>query len=150
MSIARSIVAVLAAALLAVPPAAIAVGRPPVPGNGHRPAGTPAPSADTPAASTPRAAGTPGPGAPASAKAKAYGKLCQGESKKHVAGAKGTAFSRCVTAMAKAASGEAKTARDACAGLSHKHTAGGHGTPFSRCVVAAAKVVDRPAAPAGA
>jgi len=36
-------------------------------------------------------------------KAKAYGKSCRGESKKHVKGEKGTAFSRCVTAKAKAA-----------------------------------------------
>ena len=35
-------------------------------------------------------------------KAKAYGKYCQGESKKRVEGEKGTAFSRCVNAMAKA------------------------------------------------
>ena len=33
--------------------------------------------------------------------AKAYGKYCQGESKKHVAGETGTAFSRCVKAAAK-------------------------------------------------
>jgi hypothetical protein len=33
--------------------------------------------------------------------AKAYGKYCQGESKKHVKGEKGTAFSRCVKAAAK-------------------------------------------------
>ncbi len=32
--------------------------------------------------------------------AKAYGRLCQGESKKHVAGQKGTPFSKCVTDMA--------------------------------------------------
>ncbi|MGC9219861.1 MAG: hypothetical protein ACP5H2_00750, partial [Solirubrobacteraceae bacterium] len=30
--------------------------------------------------------------------AKAYGKYCKGESKKHVAGQKGTPFSQCVTA----------------------------------------------------
>ena len=33
--------------------------------------------------------------------AKAYGKYCQGESKKHVKGEKGTEYSRCVTAVAK-------------------------------------------------
>jgi hypothetical protein len=32
--------------------------------------------------------------------AKAYGKYCQGESKKHVKGEKGTAFSRCVKTAA--------------------------------------------------
>jgi hypothetical protein len=46
---------------------------------------------------------TPGVNAPFPAKAKAYGKSCKGESKKHVKGEKGTAFSRCVTAKAKAA-----------------------------------------------
>jgi hypothetical protein len=34
--------------------------------------------------------------------AKKYGKLCQGELKKHVKGMKGTPFSQCVTAAAKA------------------------------------------------
>jgi hypothetical protein len=32
---------------------------------------------------------------------KAYGRLCQSESKKHVAGQKGTPFSQCVSAAAK-------------------------------------------------
>lgn len=150
MSITRSIAGIATAALLAVPSAAIAVGPPADPGAGHKPAGTPtppaAPSTDHPtAASRPGAdaSDTPGPHAPASAKAKAYGKLCQGESKKHVGGEKGTAFSRCVTAMAKAATGEAPSARAACAGLSRKRTPGKHGTPFSRCVVAASKLADR-------
>ncbi len=53
-------------------------------GNGHKPS-------------------TPGPNASPHAKAKAYGKFCQGEPKKHVAGMKGTPFSQCVTAMAKLA-----------------------------------------------
>jgi hypothetical protein len=150
MSITRSIAGLATAALLAVPSAAIAVGPPTDPGAGHKPAGTPSaasnpgtahPSADAhPGA---EASDTPGPDAPASEKAKAYGKLCQGESKKHVAGEKGTAFSRCVTAMAKAATGEAASARAACASLSRKHTPGEHGTPFSRCVAAASKVADQ-------
>ena len=72
-------------------------------------------------------------------KAKAYGVYCRGFSKKHVAGEKGTPFSQCVTAMAKAASSEGTTARDACRGFSKEHTAGQKGTPFSRCVVAAAQ-----------
>jgi hypothetical protein len=125
MSIARLIAATLATLLLALAPAAIAAGPPTDPGHAHKPASTPA--------------------TPAAAKANAYGKLCQGESKKHVAGTKGTPFSRCVTAMAKAASGAAKTAREACAGLSRKHVRGQHGTPFSRCVAAASKLVARPA-----
>ena len=51
------------------------------------------------------ATATAGKPAPTPAKshgqAKAYGKYCQGESKKHVTGHKGTAFSRCVKAAAK-------------------------------------------------
>src|SRR5258705_6133378 len=62
-------------------------------GNGNGPQYTPAPK-------------TPGPGASLPEKAKAYGNYCQGQSKKHVAGQKGTPFSQCVTAMAKAANNE--------------------------------------------
>jgi hypothetical protein len=168
MSITRSIAVAATAALLAVPSAAIAVGPPTNPGGDHKPAGTPTspanPSADHPtqtsnpglahptADANPATAATdpPGPHAPAATKARAYGKYCQGESKKHVDGMKGTPFSRCVTAMAKAASGEAHSARAACTGLSHKHTAGKHGTPYSRCVAAAKSLVDQPKGAAGA
>ena len=73
----------------------------------------------------------------AKSEAKAYGKLCKTESKKHVKGEKGTAFSRCVKAAAKAADGESPKA--ACRNLSKKHVKGQKGTPYSRCVVAAAK-----------
>jgi hypothetical protein len=83
---------------------------------------------------------TPPSDAPAAQKAKAYGKLCQGESKKHVAGEKGTPFSRCVTAMAKLASGETDSPATACKSLSKKHVRGEKGTPYSRCIVAAAKL----------
>ena len=83
---------------------------------------------------------TPGPGAPLPEKAKAYGVYCKEESRKHVAGEKGTPFSQCVTAMAKAAKHERLTARQACKGLSKKHVKGEKGTPFSRCVTAAAKL----------
>ena len=70
-------------------------------------------------------------------KGHAYGKYCQGESKKHVKGEKGTAFSRCVKAMHEAVdNGESPKA--ACKGLSKKHVKGEKGTPYSRCVVAAA------------
>lgn len=75
------------------------------------------------------------------ANAKAFGKLCSAESKKHVAGQKGTPFSQCVTAMAKAASGKAKSPGQACKGMSKKHVAGMKGTPFSQCVVAAAHLL---------
>jgi hypothetical protein len=90
-------------------------------------------------AATPAAAlahGHPHPGHPT--QAKSYGYYCRTESKKHVAGEKGTPFSKCVTAMAKAAHGE--RARKACKTESKKHVAGEKGTPFSRCVVAAAQM----------
>ena len=78
----------------------------------------------------------PGPKAPLPAQAKAYGRYCQNQSKKHVTGQKGTPFSQCVTAMAKAAHGQ--SAKTACATMSKRHVAGEQGTPFSRCVAAAA------------
>lgn len=84
---------------------------------------------------------TPGPNASAAAKGKAYGKYCSTQSKKHVAGQKGTPFSQCVTAMAKAAKGQAKNPTTACKAMSKKHVAGEKGTPFSRCVSAAAKLL---------
>ena len=72
--------------------------------------------------------------------AKAYGKYCQGESKEHVKGEKGTAFSRCVTNLAHAAEHPNQTPRQACKGESKKHVKGEKGTAFSRCVKAAAKL----------
>jgi hypothetical protein len=83
---------------------------------------------------------TPGPKASLPAKAKAYGTYCKGESRKHVAGMKGTPFSQCVTAMAKLAKGTTSSARTACKAESKKHVSGEKGTPFSRCVSAAAKL----------
>ena len=76
------------------------------------------------------------------AHAKAYGKLCQGLSKEHKKGQKGTPFSRCVRAMAHLASGKAKTPKAACKGLSKKHVKGRKGTAFSRCVKAGRKLED--------
>jgi len=84
-------------------------------------------------------ASTPGPNAGNAAKAKAYGKYCQNQSKKRVEGQKGTPFSQCVTAMARVARTDAAP-RQACKDLSKKRVAGEKGTPFSRCVVAAAKL----------
>jgi hypothetical protein len=83
---------------------------------------------------------TPGPKDGLPAQAKAYGRYCQGESKKHVKGEKGTPFSQCVKAMAKAANNDALNPRKACKGLSKKHVKGEKGTPFSRCVKAAAQL----------
>jgi len=84
---------------------------------------------------------TPGPHASLPAKAKAYGKYCQGQSKTHVAGTPGTPFSKCVTDMAELANGSVKNSRTACKDESKKHVAGQHGTPFSLCVSGAAKLL---------
>ncbi|HET7121992.1 MAG TPA: hypothetical protein VFI17_12185 [Solirubrobacterales bacterium] len=73
-------------------------------------------------------------------KGHAYGYYCKGESKKHVDGEKGTAFSRCVQAMAKADHDEEVTAREACKLLSKKHVKGVKGTPFSTCVKGVAQM----------
>jgi hypothetical protein len=86
-------------------------------------------------------AGQPGPGASPPAKAKAYGRYCQNQSKKHVTGQKGTPFSQCVTAMAKLATGTTASPKAACASMSKKHVAGEKGTPFSRCVSAGARLL---------
>ena len=59
-----------------------------------------------------------GPKAGKVSKAKAYGKYCKGQSKKHVKGQKGTDFSRCVNAMAKADRDDSVAARKACKALS--------------------------------
>ena len=156
MSITRLIaVFASAAAVFAAPSVAVAVGPPSNPGADHRPATTPSQSANHPAPATAPAPAaptsdvtpgatdepTPPPNAPVAEKAKAYGTHCQDESKKHVAGEQGTPFSRCVTAMAKAATGAKKSARAACAGMSKKHVKGERGTAFSRCVVEAAKLL---------
>jgi hypothetical protein len=103
-------------------PALASAAAPEDPGAGHKPS-------------------TPGPSASLPAKAKAYGKYCQGESKKHVEGEKGTPFSKCVTAMAKLANGSAESPQEACRGESKKHVKGEKGTPFSKCVVAGAKLL---------
>jgi hypothetical protein len=76
-----------------------------------------------------------------SASAKALGKLCRTESKRHVAGQKGTPFSQCIAAMKKAASGKANSPGQACKGMSKKHVVGMKGTPYSQCVVAAAHLL---------
>lgn len=91
----------------------------------------------SPAMATHKEGHTPGPKADHASKAKAYGKLCQGQSKKHVKGVKGTPFSNCVNAMAKVATDDEVSPRNACKPLSKKHVKGEKGTPFSRCVVAA-------------
>jgi hypothetical protein len=111
--------AILAALMLSAVPAVAIADKPADTGNG--------PQYETPPPH-------PGPGAGLPAKAKAYGRYCKGESKKHVKGQKGTPFSQCVTAMAKLANGSATNPAQACAGLSKKHVKGEKGTPYSRCV----------------
>jgi hypothetical protein len=83
----------------------------------------------------------PGPNASLPAKAKAYGRYCQNQSKKHVAGQKGTPFSQCVTAMAKLAVGKTDSPTVACKAMSKKRVPDEKGTPFSRCVAAGAKLL---------
>jgi hypothetical protein len=128
-------------AVLAVTAAvpAVAIAGPPsgTPG-GHKPALTSDPSSATPSTDTP-SSGTPA--SPTPAKGKGHGKACQGQSKKHVAGQKGTPFSQCVQALAKIANGTASTPKAACKGLSKKHVAGQKGTPYSQCIVAAAQAL---------
>ena len=120
--------------------------------SGGKPASTPAgppsttpvgPPAGTPPTNkgTEHKPSTPGPKASLPAKAKAYGKYCQGESKKHVAGTPGTPFSKCVTDMAKLANGSVKNPRTACKDEPKKHVAGTPGTPFSHCVSGGAKLL---------
>jgi hypothetical protein len=139
MRISQLIAVGAAAALLAIP--SLAAGDPPTgsPSGDHSAAGShPATAPSTePSQQTPS---TPGPNASPGAKAKAYGVHCQGESKKHIAGQKGTPFSQCVTAMAKLATGTTTSPKVACKSLSHKHVAGQQGTPYSQCIKAAAKL----------
>jgi hypothetical protein len=80
------------------------------------------------------------PDKPKPPKGKAYGYYCKGQSKKHVKGEKGTAFSRCVKAMARAEKNEKLHPKKACKGLSKKHVKGEKGTAFSRCVKAVNKL----------
>jgi len=125
--------AVLAALVLAAVPATVAANSSADHANhgkGNGPDYNPAPEAPS----------TPGPGAGLPEKAQAYGVYCKDQSKKHVAGEKGTPFSQCVTAMAKAANNEKLPPGKACKGMSKKHVKGEKGTPFSRCVNGVAKL----------
>jgi hypothetical protein len=91
---------------------------------------------------TPSEDPTPGPKAGLPAQAQAYGRYCKeaGASKRHVKGEKGTPFSQCVKALAKAANDKDLSPGQACKGMSKKHVKGQKGTPFSQCVKAAAKL----------
>ena len=78
-------------------------------------------------------------------KATAYGRFCQGQSKRHVAGTPGTPFSECVTDMAKLANGSTTNPAKACANESKTHVAGQRGTPYSMCVSGAKKLLKQQA-----
>lgn len=124
MKLVAKIALVAGALALACGGAALAAGQPegiPPHGKGKGPVYTPGEP-------------TPGPKDGLPAKAKAYGRHCQGESKKHVKGEKGTAFSRCVTNMAQAANHSGMAPGRVCKGESKEHVKGEKGTAFSRCV----------------
>jgi hypothetical protein len=125
-------------AMMATP--ALAVGPPDNPGP---PAGTPT-GTDNPGSE--RRPATPGPKAGLPAKARAYGRYCNTQSRKRVEGEKGTPFSKCVTAMAKLANGAVENPRTACKTESKKRVEGQKGTPFSKCVSAGAKLLEDEAA----
>lgn len=131
MKLQMKIAIVLGALALAVAPAMALADQPADPGSQGQGNGP----HYQPVAPTP-----PGPNATLPEKAKAYGVKCKSSSKKHVKGEKGTPFSLCVTAMAKAATNDDLTPRQACKDLSKKHEKGKKGTEFSRCVVSAAQV----------
>ena len=126
VTLAALVIAAVPATVVANPPAEHGQGN----GNGHGPEYNPAPEKPD----------TPGPGASTAEKAKAYGVYCQGQSKKHLAGEKGTPFSQCVNAMAKAANNEKLAPGKACKEMSKKHVKGQKGTAFSRCVNGVAKL----------
>ncbi len=145
--------AALTAAMAMMATPALAYGGPDNPGAQHRPDN---PGAQQRPDTTPtrgenpgtrhKPDSAPGPQAGLPSKAKAYGRYCKTQSKKHVEGEKGTPFSKCVTAMAKLASGSTKNPRKACKTLSKKHVEGEKGTPFSKCVSGGAKLLKDQAA----
>lgn len=119
--------------------AVLALGAVPAIGMADGPTYTPEGPNYQPETTTPK-----GPKSPP--KGKAYGYYCRGESKKHVQGQKGTAFSQCVKAMAQANKNEKLTAKEACKKLSKKHVKGQKGTPFSICVKGVAQMRQEKAA----
>ncbi len=124
MKTSLKVLAIMAALVLSAAPAIATADKPNENGNG--------PKYETP---------PPNHGKGEHGKAKAYGRYCQGESKKHVKGQKGTPFSQCVTAMAKLDHGTETSPAKACASLSKKHVKGAPGTPFSLCVKGGEKLL---------
>jgi len=131
--------AAAAATALALPSAALATGKPLHPTHPSHPARVTQPGTST-----------PGPKAGLAAKAKAYGRYCQGQSKTHIAGTPGTPFSTCVTDMAKLATGRASNPHTVCLNESKRHVAHTQGTPYSLCVAGAKKLLKAAAAKAAA
>lgn len=121
-----------AAVLLSMPAWAIAApGNSGKGGDASTPTTTTAPEGTSP---TSPPATTPAKGPKPGSKAKAYGFYCQGQSKKHVKGTKGTPFSQCIKAMKALDKGKTKSPKRACKSLPKKHLPGIKGTPFSNCV----------------
>lgn len=93
-----------ALALSAAPALALAQGQPegvpPAHSHGHGNQGNENGNGNGPEY-TPAEPKTPGPKAGLPEKAKAYGRYCNDQSRKHVKGEKGTPFSRCVAGAAK-------------------------------------------------
>jgi hypothetical protein len=134
-----AVLALAAAPVWAAEPPSDTPNRDDNPGLEHKPSETP-PSNQ----GTEHKPATPGPKAGLPAKAKAYGRYCEDQSKKRsdaAEGTKGTPFSQCVTAMAKLASDATDSPRKACKDLSKKHTEGESGTAFSACVKQGAKLL---------
>jgi hypothetical protein len=138
MKLQVKIALITGALALATGPAALASGKPEgVPSHGPGTHGAGQEKGPNYAPGEP----TPGPKAGLPAKANAYGRYCKGASKKRTPGeeGKGTPFSRCVTAMAKAANHENMAPGRACKGEPRKKSQQekeekAKGTPFSRCV----------------
>jgi hypothetical protein len=122
MKLQTKIALVAGALALSVSPAALAMGKPegvPPHGNGAHEGNGPN---YTPAEPLPPN------------HAKAYGVRCKGESKEHVKGKQGTAFSRCVKNLAQAANHKNMAPGQVCKEEGKKHVKGEKGTAFSRCV----------------
>ena len=148
-----AVLALAAAPALAADPPSDTPDRDDNPGIGHKPSETPPSNQGTgrkPSETPPSDKGTghkpatPGPSAGLPAKANAYGRYCQGQSKKRsdaAEGTKGTPFSQCVTAMAKLATDAGDSPRKACKDLSREHIEGQKGTPFSACVKQGARLL---------
>ena len=139
MTFRRFVGAAAATTALALPSMALAAGNPPHPTHPTHPAHPSQPAHPAPPVHT--GTSTPGPTAGLPAKAKAYGRYCQGQSKKHVAGTPGTPFSTCVTDMAKLATGKASNPHTVCLNESKRHVAGTKQTPYSLCVSGAEKLL---------